>query len=116
MEMTVEHDGDVSVVVLKVPTLDAVNHCEFMAAIAPLLGGNSKVVLDISELKFVDSSGLGAILSAVRRINAAGGEMKLLCQAHKPVRMFFDLVRIYEVIDICNTRQEAVEALTGAAL
>ena len=43
--------------------LDASNAKEFKRDIAPLLEPCRKVVFDLRELRFVDSSGLGAILS-----------------------------------------------------
>jgi len=115
MEMIVEHVGDVSLVVLKETTLDAGNYNEFKATIAPILEANAKVVLDINNLKFVDSSGLGAILSCLRKINASGGDLKLLCGLPRPVRMFFELVRIYGIIDILNTREEALQAFGASS-
>ena len=37
----------------------------------------SQVVLDISKLSFVDSSGLGAVIGGVRRVRELGGDMRL---------------------------------------
>lgn len=114
MKVTVEHVGDVSLVVLNDPTLDAGNYNEFKATLAPILAGSSKVILDISQVKFIDSSGLGSVLSCLRKMNAAGGDLKLLCGVSKPVRMFFELVRIHGIIDVLNTREEALRAFTAA--
>jgi anti-sigma B factor antagonist len=63
----------------------------------------------MSELKFVDSSGLGAILSCLRQQNASGGELKL-CGMLKPVRALFELVRMHRIFDMYNTREEAIMA------
>jgi anti-sigma B factor antagonist len=73
MEMTIEKVGEVAVVELRGEQLDASNVAHFKRDIAPVLEGNSRVVLDLSQLRFVDSSGLGAILSCLRRLNGAGG-------------------------------------------
>ena len=58
-----------------------------------------KVVFDLRELRFVDSSGLGAILSCLRQLNGKGGELKL-CGMTKPVRALFELVRMHKIFDI----------------
>jgi anti-sigma B factor antagonist len=68
------------------------------------------VVLDLSQVRFVDSSGLGSILSCLRQMNAKGGELNL-CGITKQVRALFDLVRMHRIFDIYDTRDEAVRAL-----
>ena len=67
----------------------------------------SKVIFDLAELRFVDSSGLGAFLSSLRQLNATGGDLKL-CGMTKPVRALFELVRMHKIFDICGTKDEAI--------
>lgn len=109
MKVTLEVIDNVAVLVLPGENLDAGNVKEFKRDILPALDGQSKVILDMSELKFVDSSGLGAILSCLRQLNANGGELKL-CQMLKPVRALFELVRMHRIFDLYNTREEALVA------
>jgi anti-sigma B factor antagonist len=110
MEMTIEKIGNATVVILPGEQLDASNAKEFKRDIAPVLEVNSQVVFDLSQLRFVDSSGLGAILSCLRQLNAAGGDLKL-CGLSKPVRALFELVRMHRIFDIYGTKEEAVQAL-----
>ena len=109
MELAVEEIGDVSVITVSGENLDASNAKEFKRSVAPLLKDSSKVVLDLSQLAFVDSSGLVAILSCLRQLNASGGDIKLFGMA-KPVRVLFELVRMHRIFDILNTKEEAVRA------
>jgi anti-sigma B factor antagonist len=109
MEIAVDHIGDVAVAVLPVDELDASNAGEFKRDIAPVLEANTKLVVDLSRLRFVDSSGLGAFLSCLRQVNAKGGDLKL-CGMSKPVRTVFELVRLHRIFDILGTREEAVRA------
>ena len=67
------------------------------------------MVFDLSKLRFVDSSGLGAFLSCLRKLNAKGGDLKL-CGMSKQVRAVFELVRMHRIFDIYGTREEAVRA------
>ena len=112
MEITTEKVGQVAVVELRGEQLDASNVMDFKRDIAPVLETNSRVVFDLNELRFVDSSGLGAILSCLRQLNGAGGELKL-CGLAKPVRALFELVRMHKIFDIYTTRDEAVRSLQG---
>ena len=109
MEIAVDRMDGVAVAVVPVDELDASNTGEFKRGIAPLLQANSKLVLDLSLLSFVDSSGLGAMLSCLRQLSAKGGDLKL-CGMSKQVRALFELVRMHRIFDIYGTKEEAVRA------
>jgi anti-sigma B factor antagonist len=91
--------------------LDTSNAGAFKSDMAPILQSSKKVVFDLSQLEFVDSSGLGAVLSCLRTLNTNGGDLKL-CQMRKPVRVLFELVRMHRVFDIYDTREDAVKAFS----
>jgi anti-sigma B factor antagonist len=109
MELAIEKVGDVAVVEIPVDELDASNTGELKHDIAPVLEANTKLVIDLSRLRFVDSSGLGAILSCLRQLTAKGGDLKL-SGMQKQVRAVFELVRMHRIFDIYATREEAVRA------
>jgi len=109
MEVTLEKIDNVAVILLPGESLDASNAKDFKRDIMSALEGQSQVIFDMSGLKFVDSSGLGAILSCLRQLNARGGDLKL-CGMLKPVRALFELVRMHRVFDIYNAKEEAVAA------
>jgi anti-sigma B factor antagonist len=109
MQMAFERVDDVVVATVPVEELDASNAGEFKRDSAPLLEANTKLVLDLSRLRFVDSSGLGAFISCLRKLNAKGGDLKL-CGMSKQVRGVFELVRMHRVFDILATKEEAVRA------
>jgi len=69
-------------------------------------------VLDLSRLRFVDSSGLGALLSCLRQLTGRGGDLRLSGMS-KPVRALFELVRMHRIFDIYPTKEEAIKAFTG---
>src|ERR1700690_2879272 len=89
--------------------LDASNSADFKRDVAPLLESTTKLVFDLSRLRFVDSSGLGAFISCLRKLNAKGGDLKL-CGMSKQVRGVFELVRMHRVFDILGTKEDAIRA------
>jgi anti-anti-sigma factor len=109
MQLPVERAGDVAIVVLPVDELDASNSAEFKRDIASVLEANAKVALDLSRLRFIDSSGLGSFLSCLRKLNAKGGDLKLF-QVSRGVRTILELVRMNRMLDILDTRDAAVRA------
>ena len=114
MAITYDSVGDVTVAVVPMEELDASNAADFKRDVGPLLDATSKLVLDLSRLRFVDSSGLGAFISCLRKLNAKGGDMKL-CAMSKQVRAVFELVRMHRIFDICATREEAVRMFSALA-
>src|SRR5664280_370242 len=109
MAIAVEKIGDVVVVTLPVDELDAGNAGQFKRDIAPLLQAHTKLVFDLSGLRFTDSSGLGFFLSCLRKAQAKGGDLKL-CGMSRQVRTVFELVRMQQLFNIHATKEEAVRA------
>jgi anti-sigma B factor antagonist len=109
VEIAVDRVENVAVVAVPVDELDASNSADFKRDIAPVLEANTKLVLDLSRLRFVDSSGLGAMLSCLRQLSAKSGDLKL-CGMSKHVRALFELVRMHRIFDIYGTKEEAVKA------
>ena len=107
----VKHEETPDVFIVSIPgtALDASNTKEFKAAIAPLLTTGARIILELGALRFVDSSGLGAMLSSLRQVNGLGGDLKL-CGMTKPVRALIELVRMHRVFEIFNTREEALRS------
>jgi anti-sigma B factor antagonist len=112
MAIAVDQLGDVTVAVVPMEELDASNAAQFKRDVTPLLESTTKLVFDLSRLRFVDSSGLGVFISCLRKLNARGGDLKL-CGMSKQVRAVFELVRMHRVFDIFATREDAVHAFAS---
>ncbi|MEO8132153.1 MAG: STAS domain-containing protein [Bryobacteraceae bacterium] len=107
---TLERVGDIAVVTIPGRSLDASNSRQFKEFAATEMIGEKKVVIDLSQLRFVDSSGLGVLLSCFRQVKSSGGALGL-CGMSKPVRSLFELVRMHRVFDIYETKEQAIQAL-----
>lgn len=60
--------------------------------------GASQLVLDLGQVRFIDSSGLGMLVTVLKRIGMRGGV--LLCDLQKPVAQTFKLARMDRVFPI----------------
>lgn len=114
MDLVVETVGEVAVVEVKAEFLDASNSKPFKDRMATVCRASKKVVLDLGHVGFIDSTGCGALLTCLKQLTADGGDMKL-CNITKPVRALFDLVRMQRILQICGTRDEAVQAFQAAS-
>ena len=73
-------------------------------------GGAASVVLDLSKVDFIDSSGLGAILSILKRM-PKGCEL-IICGTTDPVTSMFKLTRLDRVFTMRKNVDEAVSTLS----
>jgi len=112
MDVLVERKGTLAVVKLLGRALDAGNAPAFKERMGPVIEENSRVLVDVSSLEFMDSSGMGVMLSCLRKLTGKGGDMKL-CGMTPPVRALFELVRMHRIIEVYNTREEAEAAFAA---
>jgi anti-sigma B factor antagonist len=93
------------------PRLVADKAQPFKDAVGPYCNnGPVSVVLDLAKVEFIDSTGLGAILSVLKRM-PKGSEL-LVCRLNEAVTNMFMLTRMDRVFTICKTVDEAVTALS----
>jgi anti-anti-sigma factor len=71
--------------------------------------GLTKVIFDLSQLRFIDSSGLGAFLSIQRTLNKQGGLLKL-AHLNQSIQTMFEIVSMHRIFDIFPTVEDAVKS------
>jgi anti-sigma B factor antagonist len=108
------HSG---VVVWKiVGSLDAVAEDEMLAKVDDLLvRGHTRVVVDLSRLKLIDSSGIGSLVSLLKRVRAVRGDVKVAGIGGQPATIF-KLLKLDSAFQCSASVEEALdrfEALGG---
>jgi anti-anti-sigma factor len=71
--------------------------------------GWRKIVVDLTECEFIDSTFLGALVVSLKRITGLGGDLKLV-GFQSAVSMMFQLTRMYRVFETFPTRDEAIKS------
>lgn len=69
--------------------------------------GHKKIVMNMAGINYIDSTGLGELVSGYRLIKGEGGELKLL-NLNKKVTDLLQITKLYTVFDIHNEEQQAV--------
>ena len=69
----------------------------------------AKVVVDLRECEFVDSSFLGALVAGLKKATMKGGDLKIV-GLQPPVRAMFELTRLYRIFDIFDKNEDAVNS------
>jgi len=91
---------------------DALAAPDFKARMAQAIQGSSpRVVLDLSQVGFIDSAALAAILSVVKALPPEG-DLRL-AGARDSVRAVLRLTRLDKVLTIHETEEEATASLAG---
>lgn len=80
-------------------------------AVAVLDFQESGLLLDFTDTKFVDSIGLGALVSILKQ-SAQRRKRVVLANLSQQVRQIFELTRLYRLFEIFPTVDEAAQALT----
>jgi anti-sigma B factor antagonist len=90
-------------------TFEAAVVQDFNQSIAPIIAENTHVVFDLSNIRFLDSMGCGALLTCHRKLKEKGGKMGLCCP-QKQVMAIFELMGFPELFDVFDNREEALKA------
>lgn len=78
MEMTMTQLGSGVAILKPVGRLNMVSAPHFKEGVTMALGqGATRIVVDLSEVDFMDSSGLGAIINGLKSAREAGGDLRL---------------------------------------
>ena len=64
-------------------------------------------ILDLSRVSFIDSTGLGVLISLMRYLNEKGGRLKL-AGLQEEVRSIFEITRLYKVFDLSPNAEAAL--------
>src|ERR1022692_118771 len=71
--------------------------------------GNKKIILNLAEVNYIDSSGIGELVSAFTTTKNQGGELKLL-HLTKKVHDLLQITKLYTVFDVKDDETAAVKS------
>jgi len=89
--------------------IDLYTAAEFKSAIARLIDSGTKhLIVDLSNVSYMDSGGFGVLLGAVRRIRPQGGTVTLVgCTGS--ISRILSITRLDTIFNLCSNVEEAVE-------
>lgn len=101
--MKIEHEGN-NLRVSDIAELNAVNASQFRDEVrAAMPNAPESIEIDLSETKFVDSSGLGALFALYKTANHSrdGVTMRLL-NPRPPIQQLFELTQLHQLYEIAS--------------
>lgn len=110
MKLNVSRKDGILIVTPQVKRIDANIATDFKSKLIDFLeNGDKVIVINLTEVDFIDSSGLGAMVLILRKIGT-DGRIKL-CKLKESVRSIFELTRLDEVFEIHKSEEGALESL-----
>ncbi len=108
MMVRIEEKAAAVLIEVREERLDAHNSSELKTQMLNLLeDGKSNLIVDLHEVRFVDSSGLGALVSGFKNASARNGNLKL-SGLQPQVKSMFELTRLHRVFEIFPGVDEAL--------
>ena len=110
MNLQIEDKGAAVLLVIDEERLDAHNSGELKNQMLKLFEeGKNNLVVDLQAVRFVDSSGLGALVSGFKNASSRNGNLKL-SGLQLQVKSMFELTRLHRVFEIYTDSTEALSS------
>jgi len=94
--------------------LDVYTSQELRQRIADLVDrGLTRLILDLNGVSHMDSTGLGVLIGAMRQVTKSGGDLKLLCDNRRTLRML-GITGMDRIFEICRDEEQARQAFAHA--
>jgi anti-sigma B factor antagonist len=113
-ELTEQPLNDTSVVLRVVGEIHATTAPAFSERLnAAIAEGRTGVVLDLTGVEFIDSTGLSVLLNGLRRVTRVRGSMVIAC-ANPTVLRLFEITKLDSTFDIVADCDEAIARVSQA--
>ncbi len=110
MQLNITEQSDIVEISVEEERMDAHNSGDLKEQMLQLFDeGKCNLVIDLSAVRFIDSSGLGALVSGFKNASAMEGSLKL-CGLQPQVRSMFELTRLHRVFEIFTSMDEALNS------
>lgn len=94
--------------------LDGIRGNQLRREVSDVMATGADIVLiDLQSVNFIDSSGLGSLVSAMKTVRSAGSRL-FICSVNDQVRMLFELTKMERVFETFSDRQEFEQKILAA--
>lgn len=76
--------------------------------------GSRHLVIDLTRTEFIDSTAIGVLVGALKRIQESSGSLAVVC-TYENIRDIFALVGLDDMLPLHRSREDALSAITSTA-
>lgn len=111
MELTLNHRKEGDRTVLEVGgEVDVYTAPKLREKLVELVGeGHYQIIVDMTKVEFLDSTGLGVLVGALKRVRSNDGDLYLVCTQPR-IRKVFEVTGLTKVFSLFDTVDDAVAA------
>jgi anti-sigma B factor antagonist len=77
--------------------------------VAAIEEGHTRLVIDVEKVDFLDSTGLGVLVGALKKVRADGGTLDIVCTQERILKIF-DITGLDKVFGLHRTVAQAISA------
>ncbi len=115
MKLDLRERGGISILVLGGQLTGGGGHEQFQEAIDTLLaGGRNQILVDFTEITFMDSAGMGELVSGHRTVERFGGKLKLL-NPNERVHNSLTITKLRPIFEVFDDEEKALASWTQNA-
>jgi anti-sigma B factor antagonist len=107
MAFTLSRQGDITVVDVDGQLIVGNRQDLKQRVLDELEGGERRFLIDFTETGYIDSSGLGVLVSLSKKIREQGGELRL-SSLNEDLRTLFELTKLDTLFRIADSREEGL--------
>lgn len=110
-EFNITKSADYSIIQLSGNLIDKLEANQMLSDLNHLIEqGNKYFILDLQHLKFMNSSGIGVLISILTKARSIGGEV-VICKISPKINQLLVITKLNSVFKITNSIKEAEEEL-----
>lgn len=111
LEYTITEDKNYEILVLKGELIDKNQATDLIKKVDELLeAGKTKWIINLEELKYMNSSGLNVLIQLLTKTRTRGGE-SVICHVSKKVNELLIITKLNTLFKIVETKEEAAKIL-----
>ena len=109
MDITIRESGEVVIMDIN-GEIDLYNAPDIKESIkAQIESGKTNIIINLDKVSYIDSSGIGVLISSLSNLKKAGGSLKII-NVYASVRKVFELTKLTSFFDIYDGETEALSS------
>ncbi len=111
IKISIRKANDATSVIELVGEIDVYTSPKVKDAVSGLIdSGIYNIIIDLAQVKYIDSTGLGVLIGGLKRVREHGGSVHLICN-NPQIRKIFDITGLVKIFGIFDTEEAALRAL-----